>query len=527
MAAPMDVDAADAVFDGAAAGPTFASAVEAKEKGNEFYKKKEYAQAIEHYTIAIDMAPNEAAYLNNRSAAYMMLGKYDEAARDSQSAVSLEPANAKFHHRAAKCYVSLWRLTDAQRHYAEVLRLDEANQEAHKESKNVEQLFALERNVNDSFSNQLFNNAISLLERALQHAPAASKLRLRQAEAHLHMNNLDQAEQIAVQILRANAGNIEALYWRGLVLQRRGEVENAIKHYQNALRLDPDHDASARQLKVARQLIRTKEEGTTAFKESRFEEAMAAYRRCLEIDPTNKLWNSKLHLNVAIVLSKLGDNKGALEACNTALALEEKYIKALTKRAQLYMLLEMYEEAVQDYNTLKELDPSSDEFRKALKNAQLELKKSKRVDYYKVLEISKDADEATIQKAYKRLARQWHPDRHQGDEAKEIADKKFKLIGEANQVLSDQRKRQQYDSGQDLEDGGGVDASEMFSQMFSGGGGGFPFAGFGGGFPGGGFPGGFGGGGFPGGGFSFGGPRRGHGHGHGRRSYDYDDDDDE
>lgn len=149
-----------------------------------------------------ELAPNEAAYLNNRSAAYMMLGKFEEAVRDSQSAVMLESTNSKvchlsslcscgvltckFHHRAAKCYVSLWRLTDAQRHYHEVLRLDESNGEAQKEVlhgiahvahaqvKNVEQLFALERNVNDSFANQLFNNAISLLVWA--RAPARTPL---------------------------------------------------------------------------------------------------------------------------------------------------------------------------------------------------------------------------------------------------------------------------------------------------------------------------------------------------------------
>ena len=141
-------------------------------------------------------------------------------------------------------------------------------------------------------------------------------------------------------------------------------------------------------------------------------------------------------------------------------------------------------------------------------------------DFYDTLGIPRGANETEIKKAYRKLAMKWHPDKNV--EGKEQAEKKFKAVSEAYEVLSDPEKRQMYDLGEDgLKDGlgggggggGGFNpqnAEDIFAQFFSGGGGGVP--GGGGGFGGGGF----GGGGMPGG---FGGMpgMGGHGHGHGQR----------
>lgn len=70
-------------------------------------------------------------------------------------------------------------------------------------------------------------------------------------------------------------------------------------------------------------------------------------------------------------------------------------------------------------------------------------------DYYKTLGVGKNADEKEIKKAYRRLARQYHPDMNPGDKA---AEARFKEINEANEVLSDPEKRRKYDAlGQDYQ----------------------------------------------------------------------------
>ncbi|MFG1805707.1 molecular chaperone DnaJ [Streptomyces sp. NPDC049040] len=73
-------------------------------------------------------------------------------------------------------------------------------------------------------------------------------------------------------------------------------------------------------------------------------------------------------------------------------------------------------------------------------------------DLYKVLGVPKDATEAEIKKAYRKLAREFHPDANKGD-AK--AEERFKEISEANDVLSDAKRRKEYDEGRALFGNGG------------------------------------------------------------------------
>jgi curved DNA-binding protein len=95
-------------------------------------------------------------------------------------------------------------------------------------------------------------------------------------------------------------------------------------------------------------------------------------------------------------------------------------------------------------------------------------------DYYKILGVEKNADEKEIKKAYRKLARQYHPDMNPGDKA---AEARFKEINEAHEVLSDPEKRRKYDDlGQDYQrwqqaagagggQGGGFDWTQFYAQQ--------------------------------------------------------------
>lgn len=116
------------------------------------------------------------------------------------------------------------------------------------------------------------------------------------------------------------------------------------------------------------------------------------------------------------------------------------------------------------------------------------------IDYYKILEIDKSASAEDVKKAYRKLARKYHPDLNPNDAG---AKQKFQKINEANEVLSDPEKRKKYDQyGKDWQhseayekakqeqaqygggqqrysgqaDFGGEDFSDFFESMFGGGG---------------------------------------------------------
>lgn len=102
-------------------------------------------------------------------------------------------------------------------------------------------------------------------------------------------------------------------------------------------------------------------------------------------------------------------------------------------------------------------------------------------DFYATLGVASDADDAAIKKAYRKLARELHPDAKPGDT---VAEQRFKEIGEAYAVLKDPEQRRQYDAIRSMRSGGarftagggpgatGGGFEDVFAQMFGGAGGG-------------------------------------------------------
>src|SRR3954462_2623728 len=102
------------------------------------------------------------------------------------------------------------------------------------------------------------------------------------------------------------------------------------------------------------------------------------------------------------------------------------------------------------------------------------------IDYYRVLGVNKNASEEEIKKAYRKLARKYHPDLNPNDKE---ANRKFQQINEANEVLSDPEKRKKYDQyGKDWKHAEEFEKARQSQQQWSNTGGEQDFSGFSGEF---------------------------------------------
>ena len=292
--------------------------------------------------------------------------------------------------------------------------------------------------------------------------------------------------------LRKSGDNPDLLCVRGKGLYGSGQVEAALKHFAEALRLDPDHSGSREMRKRLRELEKAKEAGKEAFQAGRYAEAAEKYTEAMGVDPENVEVNVTLYTNRATAYFKCAKFAESINDCNAALDVQPRHLKALLRRAACRMELEAWKEAIADYEAALQIEPEDQGIKTSLRQAKIELKKAGRKCLYKTLGITRKATEPEIKKAYKRMALQYHPDRHAGasDEEKAEMEIKFKELGEAFEVLSDPQKKQRWDNGETLDEingnggGGGrhrgMDPQDIFRMYTGGGGGGFGGGGFGG-----------------------------------------------
>lgn len=192
----------------------------------------------------------------------------------------------------------------------------------------------------------------------------------------------------------------------------------------------------------------------------------------------------------ATVDAKDFSSKNGAAWCDATLEMDPNNESGLVYRGEKLLKAEKWEEAVAAFQSAFEKSGrQSRDIMERMQKAERLLKVSKRKDYYKVLGVSRDADERTIKKAFRKAAKENHPDVGGSEE-------KMQALNEAYEVLSDTELRQRYDNGDDPNDPTGGQQGNPFAHHS--GGGGMPFFfqqafGGGGGFPGGGFPGGGGG----------------------------------
>ncbi len=355
---------------------------------------------------------------------------------DCLRADELELNNPKILLRLARIYTSLGRPQDALDTYARIQPAPSAKDVAPAKAM-LQHVTVAEDALKNGVTGSMALHALDQAEKLLGvGAPKPRKWQLMRGEAYLKMGNvnaLGDAQNVAMSLLRNNNKDPEALVLRGRAFYSQGDNTKAIQHFRSALECDPDYRDAVKYLRMVQKLDRMKAEGNADYKASRWQQAIDKYTEALDVDPLNKGTNSKLLQNRALCRVQLKDYKGAIEDCERAISLDPSYTKAKKTKANALGQSGKWEDAVRELKELQEQDSNDQTLAKDVRRAELELKKSKRKDYYKILGVEKEADENQIKKAYRKVALIHHPDKNPGDDE---AAERFKDITEAYETLS-------------------------------------------------------------------------------------------
>ena len=317
-----------------------------------------------------------------------------------------------------------------------------------------------------------YDKAASTFTKVLEVASNSVAVRLSRARVYFALSNWEVVISDCALILKQQPDHLEALYMRGYALLETGERDSANIHFKKVrlvidtdvqcLRSDPEYKKCKEGSKLVRAINRyysriedkkdygEKIEAANSLLElanlPEYYKEVAEFHLCEYYTKTKEYGEAEIHCNSVIKNKKsMGAEIDVADSiCNLATALigEEKYDEAIK------ILKDALQNEAYDKKKVIVREPTDVQLQNKLNEAETALKRSKEKDYYKILGVKRDASQKEIKKAYRKLALQWHPDKHVGEERddevqkedKEVAEEKFKEIAEAYEVLSNEGK---------------------------------------------------------------------------------------
>lgn len=457
--------------------------------------------ALVYFDVAITRDPKNYLTFFRRGAAYLSLGRTQQAQQDFDKVLELKPDFEGALVQRAKIRARKADWAAARKDYEAAGKTDD-----------VAQLDEAERAVTaakEAEEKGDWEACVSHAGTAIVVAGAAYDIRKTRARCRFEKGEVVEGIGDLQHLLQINKGDIQPhLQSSAMAFYSLGETDKGVKHIAQCLQSDPDNKTCMKlrrreknlekQLKkvlqnmenrkfatAARSLIERSEEEPGLLKEVKqdfndFVEQGYIYKNSpqgLYHDLVEKTCEAYIEMN---------NLKKGTPYCKEALEVNPNSLHGLIHRGQQQLDADEFEDAVRTLDQAKEHNGQNQKVQELLQKAHTLLKRSKQKDYYKVLGVDRDADERTIKKAYRKLSRQYHPDKAaaQGISAEE-AQKKMAAVNEAHEVLSTPELKERFDRGDDPNNPEQQQGGNPFhGSPFGGGGNNFFFQQ--GGFPGGG-----------------------------------------
>ena len=447
-------------------------------KGDQALMEGKLQIALKHFEAAVKMNPQDYLNFYKRATAEMIDKKYSAAVRDLTKTLELKPGYSQALDKRARIYMMEGRFDQAASDLRELQRTKPGDAELQEKINKVITAQHAWGTAQRLLAQKNWAAARDHLNMVLDVASDSVEILLSRAECFKNLGELENVLADTGKALKVQASSIAALVLRGQAYYLMNEMDLAQRHFREGLRMDPEHKEckeNFRRIKKMETVIKTAD---AEFAAGQYDEALKSYENGAKIDPSNLIFLGKMVLGQCRTLNKLKRYRDAVHACSRGMDIpEDKHpkidrINTLLARADSWEGLDDLAESLRDCERALNLDNNHAESRERVERAKRLEKKSKMKDYYKVLEVPKDADDRTIKKAYKLKALALHPDKVCGagqcksKEESDRANKQFHEVAEAYEVLSDPEKRAKFDNGEDP-------IHEQPQQQ----GGGFPFGG--------------------------------------------------
>ncbi|TKY71052.1 DnaJ-like subfamily C member 7 [Spatholobus suberectus] len=510
-------------------------------KGNQAYKNGNLSVAEDCYTRGVSCASKEEASqryrmalmlcYSNRAATRMSLGRMRDAVADCMLAAEIDPNFLRVRLRAANCFLALGEVGDASKYSKKCMQSGTDVCVDQKIAVEASDLLQKTQKVAE-----LINHSDELLqrrtdadaERALEHINEAlmislysEKLLEMKAEALFMLCRYEEVIQLCDETFGSAEKNSYPLnadckvtdldssqlskgfyfrLWRCSMMLKSyfhlGKLEEGLSLLkEQEEKVSAINKSESKVLEsliplsvTVRELLHYKTAGNEEFQAGRHEEAVEHYTAALSCNVESRPFAAVCFGNRAAAYKALGQITDAIADCNLAIALDGRYLKALSRRATLYEMIRDYDQAASDIRRVVSLIIKGDEdnsnqrgisdrsisYANDLKHNQIwlseieeEARKGIPLDMYLILGVEHSVSSSEIKKAYHKAALRHHPDKagqslarsDSGDDQKwkdiveevcKDADRLFKIIGEAYAVLSDPAKRLQYDSEEEM-----------------------------------------------------------------------------
>ena len=328
-----------------------------KEKGNQEFKAKNYHSACSLYTDAINLNSEQEVLYANRSTCYKQLGNFRLALIDIDKALSLNQKNLKNLKRKYELLIIIGNFPEAESILLRCINLEPKEYQHKQDLINVRLNISSFNNFLESYVNQDYEKSVKEGEKLILICTGNSEVKEKYMDSLINIGKLKEATTLWQKLQDIERGKDEFIYLICKVFYYEESYDKAKTSLQKLLKKVNDNPKYNKLYSLCSSIEKEKENANVLFKDQKYQEAIDAYTKLVELDPFNSIFNSTIIANRALCYKKLNKNIEALEDMNNSLKLNPNYTKGYIRRAEINMALQDYEKARYDYQKVLELDP--------------------------------------------------------------------------------------------------------------------------------------------------------------------------